>query len=691
MMKIHMKLQGKLIAPSLLTLILLMTAAAFVLAHLVIKQLEEDTRGMLNAANLMMGKNIANAADSYKQTISSLTEVREFKALAGLLAANSADDETRKDAVAAVQKLMRNLPSSHPDFVQYNLTNAEGLVIASSSPSSVGKVRVDERAYFHKALSGTVNISEPVMSKSLNTKALMVAAPLKDNQGRIAGVLYGIMTAKDFTTKTVGGITIGKTGYSYLVDAKSGLMTGHENEKKIAELNMFKTQPWMREISPGSSMVKVMISSEGIKRLIACFHEPKSGIIAVSCMEESELEEQVAYIRNVTLAIMLGSALIVAVVMVLIIRAMTRDVQATNAFAQAVAGGKLDSSLPVQRKDELGELGDALRNMVKSLKEMIAKSDAESQKARQEAERAQVATEQAREAANNAEESSRRMLSIAERLEQMGTAISSASTELAEQIAQSDKGAADSAARLEEAASAMNEMNSTVQEVARNAAAAAAASDATRMKAANGAEIVGQAVTSIGATHEATVALQSDMAELNKHAQSISQIMSVISDIADQTNLLALNAAIEAARAGEAGRGFAVVADEVRKLAEKTMASTADVGNVTTAIQTSAAKSMEAMEAAASKLEEATGFARQSGEALQEIVSNVEATTDQVNAIATAAEEQSAASEEINRSIAEVNALSGQNAQAMNEASSAVNLLSEQMNELNLLMGEMRG
>ncbi len=453
---------------------------------------------------------------------------------------------------------------------------------------------------------------------------------------------------------------------------------------------MFKTQPWMREIAPNSGGVKVMISSEGVKRLIAYFNEPKSGIISVSCMEESELEEQVAYIRNVTLAIMLGSSLIVAIVLILVIRRIVRDVSTTNTFAQAVAGGDLKRTLDVERTDELGELGDALRNMVNSLREMIAKSDAESKKAQEEAVKAQEATREASEAAQRTEEARGRMLSVAERLEQMASTITSASTQLAEQIAQSDKGAAESAARLEEAASAMNEMNSTVQEVARNASSAADASAATRNKAADGADIVGRCMTSIEATHEATVALQTDMAELNKHAQSISQIMGVISDIADQTNLLALNAAIEAARAGEAGRGFAVVADEVRKLAEKTMASTNDVGQVTSAIQSSAAKSMTAMEDAAAKLEEATGLARQSGEALQEIVANVEGTTDQVNAIATAAEEQSAASEEINRSIAEVNALSGQNAQAMDEASKAVNLLSEQMNELNMLMGEMR-
>ena len=122
--------------------------------------------------------------------------------------------------------------------------------------------------------------------------------------------------------------------------------------------------------------------------------------------------------------------------------------------------------------------------------------------------------------------------------------------------------------------------------------------------------------------------LKEDMTQLNEHAQDITRIMGVISDIADQTNLLALNAAIEAARAGEAGRGFAVVADEVRKLAEKTMASTQDVGNAIKAIQESTVKSTESVDKAVEQIEQATEFANQSGSALEEIVATVEATAD---------------------------------------------------------------
>ena len=199
-----------------------------------------------------------------------------------------------------------------------------------------------------------------------------------------------------------------------------------------------------------------------------------------------------------------------------------------------------------------------------------------------------------------------------------------------------------------------------------------------------------KAVHGIEQVRQLSLELKDDMGQLNEHAQAITQIMNVISDIADQTNLLALNAAIEAARAGDAGRGFAVVADEVRKLAEKTMASTNDVSNAIRAIQESTSKSMASVDNAVRRIEEATDYANQSGSALEEIVATVEVTADQVNAIATASEEQSAASEEINQTILRVNDMGRQIAEAMGGASKAVTDLAVQARKLTDLIQDMK-
>ena len=390
--------------------------------------------------------------------------------------------------------------------------------------------------------------------------------------------------------------------------------------------------------------------------------------------------------------IMLLIVLVVGIlVAIFITRIIVKPLATTQLFAQDVAAGHMDKELEVHTTDETGKLADALRAMVAALKKNIGEAQEKSVQAEKATEEAKAAMARAEEAARKAESAKREgMLAAANQLEGMVEIISSASTELSAQIEQSDRGASESAQRLQEAATAMNEMNATVQEVARNAGSASGASNDTKAKAEAGEHVVQQVVQSIGEVHEVSLQLKEDMAQLNERAQDINRIMGVISDIADQTNLLALNAAIEAARAGEAGRGFAVVADEVRKLAEKTMTSTLDVSNAIRAIQESTDKSMGAVDNAVQRISEATALANQSGTALEEIVATVEATSDQVQAIAAASEEQSAASEEINRSIIEVNDMSRLTAEAMAEATQAVSDLANQAHKLTDLIQEMK-
>ncbi len=264
--------------------------------------------------------------------------------------------------------------------------------------------------------------------------------------------------------------------------------------------------------------------------------------------------------------------------------------------------------------------------------------------------------------------------------------VAAASEELAAQVEQISRGAERQRSRVESTASAMSEMNSTVLEVARSAGQASEQSEDTRRKAEGGAGLVSRVVQSINTVNSVAATLQGNMQDLGKQAEDIGGVMNVISDIADQTNLLALNAAIEAARAGEAGRGFAVVADEVRKLAEKTMSATQEVGSNIQAIQNSARMNIEEVGNAAKNVHEATELANSSGEALKEIVDLASANSAIVASIATAAEQQSATSEEINQAVEEISRITNETTEGMVQSSSAVQDLSRMAQDLRRVM-----
>ena len=400
---------------------------------------------------------------------------------------------------------------------------------------------------------------------------------------------------------------------------------------------------------------------------------------------EAYISSRTMVLAVVALAVVLAAALAMLIVRNTL-RQLGKDPGELRSLAVEVAGGKLD----IDREPEAVGVYAEILVMVERLRKNIENAHKESERAQEESRRAQEAMRQADESSREAQARRDGMLKAAVRLEEVAGIVSAASTELASQIELSEQGAAEQAARVTETATAMEEMNSTVLEVARNAGAASEVSSSTRERAEQGAQAVQELVSGIRDVQGASLALRTDMGKLAENAQAISRIMAVISDIADQTNLLALNAAIEAARAGEAGRGFAVVADEVRKLAEKTMASTTDVGNAIKAIQSSAAKSMEQVDLTANNIGKVTELAIHSGEALHEIVSMADNTADQVRGIAAASEQQSASSEEINKSIMQVNTIAGETASAMQEAARAVSELAEQAQVLTGLIRELK-
>ena len=373
-----------------------------------------------------------------------------------------------------------------------------------------------------------------------------------------------------------------------------------------------------------------------------------------------------------------------------IARGIVRPIRETTEAAKRIAQGDYEVHLSGEGRDECAALQTALNAMVDKLKDNIREIESKSLHAGEQARQAEQAQIRAEEAVRQAGERAESMLHTADKLHEVSQVVGQASENLSAKVGTANTGAQTQAQRIGETAAAMEQMNATVLEVAKNASQAMHTSDKAGSKAEEGARIVTRVVEGIGGVQRQALTLKADMAELGTQAEGIGRILGVISDIADQTNLLALNAAIEAARAGEAGRGFAVVADEVRKLAEKTQTATKEVGQAIADIQTGARRNVENVEKSVDMIDQATSLAGQSGEALREIVSLVASTADQVRSIATASEEQSASSEQINRSIEEISRIAGETSEGMRQSAEAVGEVALQSQVIEGLITQLR-
>lgn len=245
-------------------------------------------------------------------------------------------------------------------------------------------------------------------------------------------------------------------------------------------------------------------------------------------------------------------------------------------------------------------------------------------------------------------------------------------------------------AESDQVASAINEMSSTVQEVARNAQDAATTSRIADQQANKGSQVVNGAVASINRLAEQVSDTANAIKELEQESHNISTVLNVIQDIAEQTNLLALNAAIEAARAGEQGRGFAVVADEVRTLAKRSHESTQEINEIITRLQQKSGSAVNAMESGLNQTEESVSQARQAGEALQEITKAVADINDMNVQIASATEEQSAMAEEINRNVSTITQIADETASGAQETTNTSRTLADMAQQLRSMVNQFK-
>jgi methyl-accepting chemotaxis protein len=331
-----------------------------------------------------------------------------------------------------------------------------------------------------------------------------------------------------------------------------------------------------------------------------------------------------------------------------ITRQITHPLRATLEAVERVASGDLTHNLNVNRRDELGQLQGAIQRMTVNLRQLVS--------------------------------------GISDGV----TQIASAAEELSAVTEQTSAGVNSQKVETDQVATAMHEMAATVQEVARNAEEASEAAVAADQQAREGDRVVNEAIEQIERLASEMGHSTEAMGELKRESDKIGSVLDVIKSVAQQTNLLALNAAIEAARAGEAGRGFAVVADEVRSLAQRTQKSTEEIEALIAGLQNGTQQVANIMDNSRELTVSSVALTRSAGSSLANITKTVSAIQAMNQQIAAAAEQQSATAEEINRSVLNVRDVSEQTSAASEETAASSVELARLGTHLQTLVGRFR-
>ncbi|UZE12460.1 methyl-accepting chemotaxis protein [Pseudomonas sp. B21-053] len=387
---------------------------------------------------------------------------------------------------------------------------------------------------------------------------------------------------------------------------------------------------------------ELLTNSEAVNKALAKLLEINTQQIAET---DKDANDQYSASFNLVITLLVIATGLTLLFAWLLTNSITKPIANALSAAEDIAEGNLTRPITVDGEDEAGRLLLAMSKMQEKLRDTL------------------------------------------QRISGSATQLASAAEELNSVTDESARGLTQQNNEIEQAATAVNEMTSAVEEVARNAVSTSEASKNATTSAGDGRDLVQETVSAIermSADVQSTATLIGDLAN---ESRDIGKVLDVIRGLADQTNLLALNAAIEAARAGEAGRGFAVVADEVRALAHRTQQSTSEIERMIGSIQSGTEHAVDSMRNSTERAESTLNIARGAGMSLDTINSAIVEINERNLVIASAAEEQAQVAREVDRNLVNIRDLSVQSATGANQTSAASSELSRLALDLNNMVG----
>jgi len=544
-----------------------------------------------------------------------------------------------------IAPLLQEHKKAHPEFEDVFIADREGKTWITSLAQGVN---ITDREYFQEIIGGEkVSVSNGLISKSTGNTIIVIAVAIMNNEGKTIGVLGGVLNLETITN-IVKNINIGEAGYGIVVDGEGNII-GHPNDDYIMNLNFLNGNTMgfegLEEVGNmmvnGKSGIKEVTSPSGQLELILFDPIPNtpnwSFGIAIFFDKMFESSNSMSLLVFILIAVVTGIFVLVSFILG---NSISKPVKALSKKVKEFGKGDLSVEFDHSGRDEIGQMADILNDMAIELRSSITGI---------------------RSASEMVVHSSQQLATLAEEQSASNEEISAQTTNIVRNVQNTSASIEEVNAGIEEVASSAQNVSQVSQNLSKDA-------ENTSLSAKKGGEEIEKVVTGISNANIQTKETSEIVRKLAERAKDVGEILVTISSIAEQTNLLALNAAIEAARAGEAGKGFAVVADEIRKLAEESKKSASSISEILKHVQEEARNANIATEKTASTVMEVNEGADMAMKSFKEILSKVEKMFSMVENLAASAQEQSASAEEI--------------ASAMDTSSHSMNDVSSQIDDI---------